>query len=101
MTRKVVFSPEARDDLIALYVHIVGATGPAAALGYVERIEDRCRGLAAFPQQGTLRDDLRPGLRILGFERRTAIAFHHDDARVTIDRIFYGGQDIGSAFGDG
>lgn len=100
MNRTVVFSPEARDDLIALYVHIVGAAGPMTALGYIERIEDRCRGLANFPQQGTLRSDLRPGLRILGFERRAAIAFHHDDTKVTIDRIFYGGQDIGSAFDD-
>lgn len=100
MKRTVVFSPEARDDLIALYVHIVSDTGPITALGYVERIENRCRGLASFPQQGTLRDDLRPGLRILGFERRAAIAFHYDDAKVTIDRIFHGGQDIGSTFGD-
>ncbi|NGM49623.1 type II toxin-antitoxin system RelE/ParE family toxin [Caulobacter sp. 602-2] len=98
MNRAVVFSPEARDDLIALYIHIASTTGPNTGLGYIERIEDRCRGLAAFPQQGTLRDDLRPGLRILGFERRVAITFHHDDVKVTIDRIFYGGQDVGSAF---
>jgi toxin ParE1/3/4 len=36
-----------------------------------------------------------PGLRIIGFERRVAIAFHIDPGRVTIDRILYGGRDLG------
>jgi toxin ParE1/3/4 len=37
---------------------------------------------------------LRPGLRIIGFERRVTIAFHIAPETVVIDRIFYAGRDI-------
>jgi toxin ParE1/3/4 len=45
-----------------------------------------------------MRDDIRPGLRIVGFERRVTIAFSVDDGRVTILRVFYGGRDWENAF---
>ena len=51
-----------------------------------------------FPERGRQRDDLRPGLRIVGFERRVSIAFHVSPDTLVIDRIFYGGRDIGLAF---
>ena len=52
-------------------------------------------GFGTVPHRGTRRDDLLPGLRIVPFKRRTAIAFTiDDDARtVRILRVFYGGQD--------
>ena len=43
-------------------------------MAYIERIEAHCRGFADFPERGTRRDDLLPGLRITGFERRVTIA---------------------------
>jgi toxin ParE1/3/4 len=94
MTRKVVFSPEARDDLFEIYRHIADRGAPNAALGYVTRLEARCANLAAFPLQGLARDDVRPGLRLLGFERKTEIAFHVTPAAVMIDRLFHGGQAV-------
>ena len=75
MTRRVVFSPEAQGDLLQLYDFIAGRAGAARALGYVERISAHCMGLADFPERGTRRDDVRPGLRTTDFERRVAIAF--------------------------
>jgi toxin ParE1/3/4 len=47
------------------------------------------------PHRGTQRDDLWPGLRIVPFKKRTAIAFEIDEDRevVKILRVFYGGQD--------
>ncbi len=47
-----------------------------------------------------MRDDVRPGLRIVGFERRITIAFTATEAEVTILRLFFGGQDWGRAFDD-
>jgi toxin ParE1/3/4 len=49
--------------------------------------------LAIFPERGTLRDDLRPGLRVIGFERRIAVAFHVQGGKVTILRVLYAGRD--------
>lgn len=100
MARTVVFTPEARDDLLALYDYIAGRGAPNAAIDYVTRLETRCLGLADFPEQGRQRDDIRPGLRLLGFERRTMIAFHVTASSVVIDGIFHGGQDVMAAFDD-
>ncbi|MBO9708607.1 MAG: type II toxin-antitoxin system RelE/ParE family toxin [Caulobacter sp.] len=94
MARRVVFSPEARDDLFALYRYIAERGAPNAAMAYVDRLETRCTGLAEFPEQGRLREDIRPGLRLLGFERRTMIAFHITPTMVVIDRLMHGGQDL-------
>ncbi|MGO4123312.1 type II toxin-antitoxin system RelE/ParE family toxin [Inquilinus sp. YAF38] len=93
-THRVVFSPEARDDLLRLYLFIAERSGEARALVYVERIEAWCRGLATFPERGRRRDDLLPGLRVAGFESRVAIAFHIAPGLVTLDRILYGGRDL-------
>ena len=94
MTHKVVFSPEARDDLFEIYRYIAERGAPNTALGYVMRLETRCANLAAFPSQGLARDDVRSGLRLLGFERKTEIAFHITPEAVVIDRLFHGGQAV-------
>src|SRR5258707_14037725 len=73
---ELVFSPEAKADLIELFGYIAEQSGASIAIGYIERIERYCRGFGTFPERGTKRDDLRPGRRGVGFERRIAIAFH-------------------------
>lgn len=91
--RSVVFAPEARDDLLALYDWISARAGPKTALSYVERLEKTCLGFSAASERGHRRDDIREGLRITGFERRVTIAFTMKEDRVTILRLFYGGRD--------
>ena len=90
--RHVVFSPEARDDLLNLYDWIATRAGPAVAISYIERIEAFCLGFDLASERGQLRGDIRPGLRIVGFERRITIAFSMNKEQVTILRLYYGGQ---------
>ena len=73
MSRRIEFSPEALGDLIDLYDYIALHDGAERAIGYIDRIEVFCRSLSLFPDRGRRRYDLRPGLRILGFERRAVI----------------------------
>ncbi|RCW85517.1 type II toxin-antitoxin system RelE/ParE family toxin [Phyllobacterium bourgognense] len=94
MTHRVLFSPQANIDLRELYLYIAADAGRARAIAYLERIEIYCRGFANFPERGMKRDDLWPGLRVVGFERRVTIAFHFDTDTVTFDRILYGGRDL-------
>ena len=94
MAIRVVFAPEAAADLINLYDYIAERSGPMRAIGYIDRIEAYCAGFEASPERGTRRDDLRPGLRIVGFEHRVTIAFHTTPGTVIIDRILYGGRDV-------
>lgn len=98
MTRQIIFSPEAQGDLLALYDYIAEQSGEARALAYIEQIEVYCRSFPTFPHRGTRRDDIRAGLRTVGFKKRLTIAFHVEADRVVFDRFLYGGRDVARAF---
>lgn len=100
MTHEVVFAPEAEADLLKLYDDLAGPAGLEVAYNYTERLQAYCLSFATFPERGTRRDDLRPGLRIIGFRRRVTIAFHITGNTVVIDRLFYGGQDFEPLLGE-
>ncbi len=100
MRYRVVFSPDAQADLLKLYDYIAEQSGEERALAYTERITAYCMGFAEFPKRGTRRDDLRPGLRTIGFERRVMIALHITADIVVIDRILYGGRDLEGSLDD-
>jgi toxin ParE1/3/4 len=99
--RRVVLSPEAQGDLRQLYFYIAERSGASRAIAYLERIESCCLNLGDFPERGTKRDDLWPGLRTMGFERRVTIAFTVAPEVVTVLRVLYGGRDLDAAFEDG
>ena len=96
MRYRVVFSPEAQEQLVELYRYIAEAASPAVAARYTDAIVSYCESLCMFPLRGTKRDDGRPGLRITHCRKRTVIAFDVDTERVAIIGVFYGGQDYES-----
>lgn len=96
MSHRVVFSPEASANLVDVYRHISEAASPDIAARYTEAIISFCESLETFPHRGTMRDDIRPGLRITNFRKRTVIAFMVDQVSVSILGVFYGGQDYES-----
>jgi len=93
----VIFTEEAEVQLDEIYRYIADHSYEDRAASYVERIIQCCRGLSTFPERGTRWDDIRPGLRLIGFERRVTIAFAVGQNQVTILGVFYGGQDIRAA----
>lgn len=93
MIYRVVFSPEAEEQLAALYRYIAAAASPDIAARYTEAIVTYCESLQTFPHRGTKRDDIRPGLRITNHKKRAVIAFDVNAEMVSIIGIFYGGQD--------
>jgi toxin ParE1/3/4 len=86
--------PQAEADLLGIYDYVAAQSGPFVAGRYLERLEEACGALADFPQRGRARDDLRPGLRLIGFEKRVLIAFIVGRRDVTIARLLYGGRDF-------
>ncbi len=90
---EVSFRPLAEADLFGLYHYIAEEAGQEVAASYIDRIEAACLALETFPERGTRRDDIRHGLRTIGFERRATIVFQVARGEVVIVRIFYGGQD--------
>jgi toxin ParE1/3/4 len=89
----VSFRPQAKADLFGFYDYIAAEAGHAVASGYIDRIEAACMTFATFPERGTRRDDIRPGLRTVGFECRATIIFQVSDKEVVIVRVLYGGRD--------
>ena len=95
MSYRIIFSPEAMDQLIALYNYIADTASPDIAKQYTDAIISYCEGLYTFPIRGTTRDDIRPGLRITNYKKRMIIAFEVsiEAKQVSIIGLFYGGQD--------
>ncbi|HTQ22296.1 type II toxin-antitoxin system RelE/ParE family toxin [Mycobacterium sp.] len=68
-----------------------------AAARYTEGIVAYCEELATFPHRGSGRDDIRSGLRTIGFRRRVVIAFAVLDQTVAISGVIYGGRERGGS----
>ena len=91
--RPVIYSVEAGNDLDWIYDTVAEASSPVTGSRYEQRIRTFCEGLDYASERGHRRDDIRPGLRIIGFERPVTVAFIVEPERVVILRIFYGGRD--------
>lgn len=91
--RLVIYSDDAGNDLDWIYDTIAGASSPVTTSRYEQRIRAFCDGLDYASERGHRRDDIRPGLRVIGFERRVTVAFAVEPEQVVILRIFYGGRD--------
>lgn len=92
MRREVTFSAGSLDQLSRIYDHIADAASPAIALDFTTAIINYCESFITFPERGMKRDDIRPGLRTVGFRYRVTIAFTVSEGEIAILGIFYGGQ---------
>lgn len=92
----VVITRSAEADFLAIYDYIAERAGPDTAHRFVGRLEAYCLGMANTPERGTRRDDLRAGLRTVGFRRRATILFQldHEARKVAILGIYYGGRNL-------
>ena len=103
MSYRVVFAPEASDQLEELFLYIAEESSPEIAQRYTDEIIATCEGMALFPHRGVARDDIRPGLRLTHHKGRTVIAYAVNDAAQTVSivGVFYGGQDHEGALSEG
>jgi toxin ParE1/3/4 len=97
VTLRVRVTPAAREDLTGISRSLAEHAPPERARTWVRHLRAHLTGFAILPERGTRRDDLRPGLRTVGYRRRVTIAFIVTDAEVVILRVLYAGRDIGAA----
>lgn len=90
---RVVFRREAIQHLEELYAFVASNGSLVNATRFTDEIITYCEGLASFPFRGTTRDDIRPGLRTIGYKKRVVIAFTVVEDSVAILGVFYGGRD--------
>jgi toxin ParE1/3/4 len=89
---RVVFTAPAKHDLreIAAYIRRDNA---AAARRVVTRIREACKTtLVMFPEGGTMRDDLYPGLRC--FSVGSYVIYFREREPVVIVRVLHGARDV-------
>lgn len=94
MNYVVGFDASARADIKSLYRYILSNTGEQAADAYVDKLMEYCAGFETFPERGIRREDIAPGLRLVGYRRQATIAFRISGNTVTIVRIFYAGRNV-------
>lgn len=91
----VSLSPEAIADIKELHAHILDrSASPRVAEKYLDRLYQFLSGLDLFPERGTIRNEVRPGMRIVGFERSLSIAFVVQSDGVLILRVLAGGRQM-------
>ena len=92
----VALDVDALDDLAAIRAHITQASGSIIADRFVRRVFDYVDGFRAAPFRGTLREDIRPGLRTVAWRRTLTIAFVVDEASdaVIVLAALYRGRDV-------
>lgn len=91
----VRLSPEAETDLVLIHDYVTTRSGSTVTADrYIERINGFLSSFDVFPERGTVRDEIRPGLRIVGFERSASVAFVVEDDDVVILRILAGGREF-------
>ena len=92
MNFQVIFRPNAERDLDEMEEYLALRFSPHNAARYVDRIIAACKSIGVAPYRGTRRDDIRPGVRTTGFEKRVTITFEVEAETVVILGIFYGGR---------
>lgn len=90
----VRFREQASDDLFEILDCVLERSQDVlTATRYVSRIRDRCKSIDDAPSGGVARDDLRPGIRMIPFERSVVILYRVTDEAVEITNIFGRGRD--------
>jgi toxin ParE1/3/4 len=95
--RKIVFSPEAIEDLEEIWLYIA-QDSPTGADGFLDQLYSLCtEKLAAFPEIGTGRDYLNSEVSAFPY-KRYMIYFRFNANRVEIIRILHGSRDLPTIF---
>lgn len=93
---RVTFSRHTLTDLASIRTHIALARTAAFADTFVDRIVSYCESFGELPHRGTQRDEIRPGVRTVGWRRTVTVAFRIDETtkEVLILGALYRGRDV-------
>ena len=91
---RVELRPAAARQLEAIEARIAGEATDDIAQRFVGAVLDRCLALETYPDRGTPRDDIRPGIRTLVFKRNVVIAYVVEAGEIAVLGIGWRGQDL-------
>ena len=90
--KPLFYSAKAREDMRGILLKIAQDKSHAA-VRFVDRLEEHARILEHFPEAGTLRPELYPGIRVLSYHGYAVYYRIHDD-RTTVERVLAPGIDV-------
>jgi len=95
MTGRINFTPEAERQLNEIDDWIAKNATAEIARRFVLAILEHIEGILVFPLAGRPRDDVRPGMRMTTFKKRTLVAYEVDESSgelvVNVVGVFHGG----------
>ena|SRR5688572_19285861 len=91
-----VLDRDAEADLSNIRAHLESAVSAAFADAFIDQVFSYFAGYSDFPYRGTMRDDVRPGVRLVGWRKILTIAFKISEPteKVVILGVFYRGRDV-------
>ena len=89
---KLVFSAQAREDLLEIEEYI-GQANPRAAMNFLDKIMNRCEQIGQFPGIGRRRFELKTGYRSL-VEGQYIILYRVSNHQVEVVRVLHGKRDF-------
>jgi toxin ParE1/3/4 len=97
---RIIWSPEARDDIDRLWIYYASTAGRGAADKALREIARIVATIEDFPLAGRSRDEIRAGLRSLvaGLQ---VVFYRLNEDRPEIVRVLDGRQDIDEIFSEG
>lgn len=90
----VLISAKAEEQLRAIQLIVARRDGPPAARRFIDRILTEIGKLEIFPERGTVRLELGPGIRVIGVHRSIDLAFVVHAEFVEVLRVTYAGQQL-------
>ena len=97
---RVIWSPEALDDIDRLWKYYAGTAGRVIADKLLREVVRVVATIDDFPLAGRSRDEIRTGLRSLATSPHV-VFYRLNDARPEIVRVLDGRQDIEDIFSEG
>lgn len=99
MSKRVIFSPEALDDISEILDYLDENASPAVALGFYEAVQNSVASITQTPGIGALRNFNRPalqGMRMLVISDFSNHLIFYQEASATIEivRVLDGRRDL-------
>ena len=93
----VDWSPEAEDDLLAIWIHVAREASPHVADEQLRSLDRACEALAQWPHSGRARDELFRGVRSIAVEAYV-IFYRVEDSAIEIVRVLHQRLDVDAIF---
>lgn len=98
MAYRVVYTPDAENQIAAILEFVAEETSPETAAGFVNGLLRLCDGLASLPFRGRRIGRPERGVRMLVYRGRTSIVYAIEGDMVLILGVFYAGRNWRPAF---